>query len=129
MATVPLLQPISTPKKPEYTPSNEWFRRMDELNHVLRARGDERDAEYEGHPVKIAVLVSGITPPTALKLPVLVRKYMAYVDDDRSMVRDTTGHGSLVVNSITKVFSCPELYIARVSDMPKLIARVRLSPA
>lgn len=89
--------------------ADDWLRRIDVLHITLRAKGEE--SRYE--QVKIALLDTGITPDNAHAH--YIECFEDFILGGHTMI-DSTGHGTIGVELILKVFPSAKLYVGRVFE-------------
>ncbi|KAH8878799.1 hypothetical protein GQ53DRAFT_775459 [Thozetella sp. PMI_491] len=87
----------------------DWFARMSSLNYILQSTSVER---YER--VKIAILDTGVAPDdTAADY---ISGYRDFVDEDDTVKRDNTGHGTTSVNLVLDMCESADVYAVRIFE-------------
>lgn len=85
----------------------------------MRAQKLERDAEYDGNPVRIAIIDTGIKPDDNYAQDMAGNMYRDFVDKTNTAKQDNVGHGTDTVNLIFRVLKDPEIYVARVFEQTR----------
>jgi subtilisin family serine protease len=99
------------------------------VNLVLGARKKFPETDDKYKPVKIAVIDTGVDPNhrqagkfrykdfvDGTDVENLVEKGMENVNEKATAKKDNTGHGTISVELILKVYEKAELYVARVFE-------------
>ena len=89
--------------------ADQWLRRVDTLHLTLRAKGNEPSYDL----VKIALLDTGLSANHVHAQHILAWK--DYVTGSDALA-DKTGHGSIGVDIIYKLFPSAQVFVARVFD-------------
>ncbi|KAI9928446.1 hypothetical protein MW887_002491 [Aspergillus wentii] len=97
------------PKSDHAKDSKQWLQRVDE-EFCATLCAPINGPKYK--PVRIAVLDTGIVPDHFNRG--CVHEYKDFTDSNASDWTDVTGHGSIGINLIVKLFPAAEIYVARV---------------
>ncbi|KAI5460178.1 hypothetical protein BGZ63DRAFT_406123 [Mariannaea sp. PMI_226] len=89
-----------------------WFRDLGDLSDVLRITKRRRD--QEAAPVKVAILDTGIKESYYQLVKGNIKVYKDFVTKDDSIRQDGTGHGTLCLQLLQKVYEEAEIYVGRV---------------